>query len=135
MSDKDSEEGGGRSRPSTGRHPMPDPRPMTVSELVFRLADFEGDEPVYFGDRWPVCSAERVWDSTGAVVILSASPPREEPDPRRYWRAVAEAIRGLANARVSHGPLGGYQPRPKPGAQPHPPQGGTGTVWPSRKDP
>lgn len=86
---------------------MPDPRPLTVAELTFRLADFESHDLVYFGDRWPVCSAERIWDSAGAVVVLSASPPREvEPDPRRWWRAVAEALSGLAGARVSRGPLG-----------------------------
>lgn len=86
---------------------MPDPRPLTVAELSIMLGDFEGDETVYFGDRWPVRSAERVWDSAGAVVVLSASPPREvEPDPRRWWRAVVEAVSGLAGARVTRGPLG-----------------------------
>lgn len=97
---------------------MPDQRPLTVSELVFRLADFEGDEPVYFGDHGPVRSAERVWDSAGAVVVLSASPARDRQAarvslfaPRRWWRAVAEAVRGLADARVSRGTI---PPPPRP---------------------
>lgn len=81
---------------------MPDPRPLTVAELSIMLGDFEGDEPVHYGDRWPVCSAERIYDPTGSVVVLSASPAREvEPDPRRWWRAVAEALSGLAGARVT----------------------------------
>lgn len=93
---------------------MPDPRPLTVAELSIMLGDFEGDEPVYFGDRWPVCSAERIYDSTGAVVVLSASPPHEgEPEPAAWWRrilrAITESVRGLADARVSRGPLGSNQ--------------------------
>lgn len=84
---------------------MPDP--LTVAELALRLADFEGNEPVYFGDMGAVCSAERVETPWGRVVLLSESPPHgEEVAPRGFWRAVLEAVRGLGRARVVQGPLG-----------------------------
>jgi hypothetical protein len=80
--------------------------PLTVAELALRLADFEGNEPVYYGDAGPVRSATRVFDSTGAVVILSAQPPHgEEVAPRGFWRAVVEAITGLGRARVVRRPM------------------------------
>jgi hypothetical protein len=82
-------------------------KPLTVAQLAMRLADFEGDEPVWYGDIAPVRSATRVFDSTGAVVILSAQPPHgEEVAPRGFWRAVLEAVRGLGRARVHRGALG-----------------------------
>lgn len=91
---------------------MPNPRPMTVGELTFRLADFKGDEPVYYGDTGEVRSATLTETPWGAVVVLSASPPRKEgPEPRRWWWEVVEAVKGLAGARVSRGPLGSARDR------------------------
>jgi hypothetical protein len=70
-----------------------------------RLADFEGDEPVWYGDIAPVRSATRVYDSTGAVVILSAQPRGGGVAPRGFWKAVLEAVRGLGRARVVRRPM------------------------------
>lgn len=93
---------------------MPENRSLTVAELVFRLADFEGHEPVHYGDAGPVCSAERIPNLGGpeSVVILSASPPREQQAaqvsafaPRSWWRRIvrgtAEAVFGLADTRIT----------------------------------
>jgi hypothetical protein len=81
-------------------------KPLTVAELALCLADFDGNEPVYYGDAGPVCSATRVIDATGAVVILSAQPPHGgDVAPRGFWRAVIEAIRGLGRARVVRRPM------------------------------
>jgi hypothetical protein len=84
-------------------------RPLTVAELVFRLADFDGDEPVYAPGLGGVRSARRVKIAGVPRVVLSNLPEPERPEPPetpRRWRGVVEALRGLASVRVGRGPLG-----------------------------